>query len=494
MENLFGKIYFDNPRSLLVRIFSEKGIEKLVKDASKIGDPVKIADSVLSFIDCHLHSKDDRKYFFDKDTDCEKFIKLLVFDLKFLMIMSFYYYQIRAEHSFNEDSVYIEAFKKNYTFRSKRSFVHKKTGNNYLLRRLLPEGKKPKLFQSIIDIGLIMSLYESGSPKTNPFLYYSDDVSFESYILHENPDFEPTSFLQNFKFASFDIASVKKLFEELHATCESLGLNKNDNNARQLDYVKNFITNTSKEAYALLNQFLIERITNLNYISALYSKYPDLVNYDKTLDWTAAFNHWLVIPLFRTRLFIVENLEKTCSAKGPVIRVSSNVSSDYETQTYYPKKDPATRFLRFLFLKHEYLKDFLLPLILTTYHYVMNESKLTIGKDYKFFKTLHNTKSYLFYKYDDDNQIMPVSEIPLHDNIKFSLFSLVILNRFNELTRTASDNVLQEHLNAFDELVNVIKAKSLRSPQMIQRLNDEFVNIDISNPNTPEQLFPTFIK
>ena len=67
MENLFGKIYFDNPRSLLVRIFSEKGIEKLVKDASKIGDPVKIADSVLSFIDCHLHSKDDRKYFFDKD-------------------------------------------------------------------------------------------------------------------------------------------------------------------------------------------------------------------------------------------------------------------------------------------------------------------------------------------------------------------------------------------------------------------------------------------
>ena len=492
MQNLFGRIYLENPFELLSQIFPQKSLFELIETTKYTNSPTEIDKEVLRFMRKKIMNKQSF-YFFNRYKN-KPLIDAFESDLIFLMIFSFLYEQVHSDTYFSEESSFIKAFNEKLNFTVRRKAVHKNNRNNYILRQFLPtESTRPKLFKSVIDIGLVLSLYKSAYKTANPFISDKSENK-DSYGLGYNKStssFSANAFLQTFQYTYFGKENIEKLFDRL--LDDNITNSEIPSDIGNKAYVKEFKSSVCMEAYSLLNQFLIERIANMNYICALYHKLKS--NSRIANDNADAFRCWTGIPLLRTRLYLVKNfgeekpLPESGDSKGPIIHGRNNISDNIVL-----KPEPATTSqLGIMLHSYRYLNEYFIPIVLTLYHHVMRQRGLEIEKDSTYLKNVYKKGLYNFYRTDHsqetegennakENKKKEVTNgtiIPAHKDYKnyieqreFNMLAKNLLSDFEDLT-TIPNNDLKEHLDTLDRLFKEVRIYSLLHPEILSDLQEK---------------------
>ncbi len=493
MQNLFGRIYLEKPFELLTKIFPQKSLFEFIETSKYTNNPTEIAKEVLRFMRKKIMNKQSF-YPFNRYKNTS-LVTAFESDLIFLMVMSFLYEQIRSDTYFSEESSFIKAFNKKLNFTVRRKAVHKNNGNNYILRQFLPtESTRPKLFKSVIDIGLVLSLYKSAFKTANPFISDKSEDK-DSYGLGYNrstSSFSANAFLQTFQYTYFGKENIEKLYDRL--LDDNITNSEIPSDTGNKAYVKEFKSSICTEAYSLLNQFLIERIANMNYICALYHKLKS--NSRIANDNADAFRCWTGIPLLRTRLYLVEKfgeekpLPESGDSKGPIIHASNNISDNIVLK---PEPTTATSQLGIMLNSYRYLNTYFIPIVLTLYHHVMRQRGLKIEKDFTYFRNVCKKGLYNFYMKDhgqdteDENNAKENNKtavtngtiIPAHKDYKnyieqreFNMLAKILLSDFDALT-TIPNNNLKEHLDSLDRLFKEVRIYSLLHPEILSELQEK---------------------
>ena len=491
MQNLFGQIYLEKPLEFLSQIFPKESLSELIEKTKDTNISTEIAKEVLRFMRKKTINGQSF-YFFDRYKN-KSLINAFESDLIFLMIMSFFYNQTLSDTYFSEESSYIKAFNEKLDFTVRRKAVHKNNSNNYILRQFLPlENTRPKLFKSVIDIGLFLSLYKSALKKANPFISGKSGGK-DPYRLGYNKstnNFSADAFLQTFQYTYFEMGSIEKLFARL--LDDNITTSEIPSDTGNDTYVKNFTSSVCIESYSLLNQFLIERIANMNYICALYHKRKS--NSRIADDYADTFRCWTGIPLFRTRLYLVKHFgeEKSLPESKPAgytIHAQNNYDNDIELKPVSTTESQLGKMLN----SYRYLNECFIPIVLTLYHYVMHERKLKVEKDSYYLKNLYKNGLYNFYRIDhgqeteDENndkennktkvtngKIIPdytdyTNYIEQRD---FNAMAKTLLSDFDSITKYPNNN-LKEHLDTLDRLFKDVRTNSLLHPEMLSELKKQ---------------------
>ncbi|WP_196595143.1 hypothetical protein [Pectinatus frisingensis] len=261
-------------------------------------------------------------------------------ELKHLMIFSYYYTKnIRSKYIHKNDEQLVKFVEESINTVSKKTqdnkdyyFDPRKINDkfHYFLKRnnnqpLLPFFFESTLvnkrwstkFKSILDIEILLALIRSPSRKKNPFILIGNTDN--------NTDIH--KFLQNLSFITLD----------------------KDSNASILKYFTD--NNITKTQLSLYNDFFLERITNLNFINALYQLKVDLPFLPTSI--ILSLSNFTASPLIGTRLKIIKYTHEYFKDNNPSIDI-------------YPYM---ANYLESIFL-HQILCA--VPITNLVFHYLMN--------------------------------------------------------------------------------------------------------------------------
>ena len=405
MENIFGRNWQEakDPRNIGA-VLGPVAFDRLLRDVDGLdnNDPhyvEQIADLVVKAWGQHILLVDFMEDL-RNDPDIQN---TFYFDLKSLVMMEFLYDQTCDKRKFPNSTKYTRAFKSKFTYRSKQQEIEKKIGKlksspgdgskpePRFLSGFFPNNPRPRRFNNLVDIGLVMALFASSDPKKNPYIPH-DGIYW----------FQPFAFLQCFKTAflkkeqvtrllrywgSPDAAPDKKILETEQMLSESI----------------------CEEGYAAINQFAIERLTNMNFLIALYNLLDASGGENQNLpnkQMNTWFNCWITVPLFKTRLEILKK-----QMAGQVF--SENIVSAVP----------------------DFLANNSIPFVYGTFCHVMNRAHASIGKDEAFFKKLYADPDavdyagdqYVLFQYNKYGEICPTERFRITGKNELSgvLFDLV---------------------------------------------------------------------
>lgn len=281
MENLFGKVLPEyKMEENLKTIFSEEVFNSLKQEAEKYinegnrPDGKGCADSITENIANTAFNGMESLGFFKNlfvysDADLKKAFK---FDLKLLVILAFYYEQISINAKmvgdrFPENSPYVGAFKKNFSFKRNKQDIFRVNNNHYPLEQFfLPNDRSDNSqtesmrIHNFIDMALSMALLGSSSPSQN--IYLKDSFAKITDV---------SKFLQLFKYAYIDEESITGFLntnlKNIKPTTSTANFKGNKQYTEKNRMIKQWIDDNrryfSPEGYAILNQFCIERLLSL---------------------------------------------------------------------------------------------------------------------------------------------------------------------------------------------------------------------------------------
>lgn len=392
MENLFGKILPEyKTEENLKTIFSEDVFNYLKQEArnyvnegkqpAHIKDDVSITENIANLVfDGMERIGFFKNLFVYSNTDFQGSFK---FDLKLLIILSFYFDQISLDAGFPENTPYVDAFAKNFQFKGKKQSIFDANNNHYPLEQFfLPSGKtedgkkETMRIHSFIDMALSIALLGTSSSNN---IYLKNAFSKTVDI---------NRFLQLFKYCYFDKADISKLLKtelkKIKVSTSKMSVLPDSAFVKRNRKIKQWVDdnrlNISPEGYAILNQYCIERLTNINYIISLfdYKKNDfDLLNYSKF----GLLAYWLLVPLFKTRLMILRNLKK------------------YNGR-FIPQSDRPTEDIARFFGDSRIILEEIIPIACGMFCYLMKHCKCSIPKDDKYFIGLYRDPNN--YKNDSD--------------------------------------------------------------------------------------------
>ena len=304
MENLFGKDFSEcKDKTMLRKLFSGESFDKLLEEAKTISTSNRsqcIAESIADLSIKAMQQHDLFIYTMNPLLQRPELGKTFLFDLKFYIMASFYYGQISDNPHFDTNTNYTQAFDKYFLFRSRRREIQRKNGG-YPLPQFFPKSNKPRIYRNLIDIGLVMSLFSSVHSSKNPYIRNAEQKEFNPYV-----------FLQAFSnaFISKDDARrmlMSDVIQVAPPSCNEYG-NVSPNDAKIFESVKALVHSINVKGYAVINQFLIERLTNINFIMALYEYRISGMDSEIYLESqiSSLLKNWITVPLLKTRLKVLE--------------------------------------------------------------------------------------------------------------------------------------------------------------------------------------------
>ncbi len=405
MINVFGNNWQEakDPRHIR-SVLGADAFDKLIREADGLDrkDPQfaeQLADLVVKAWEMRFLALD---FMADLRIDADMH-KTFLFDLKTYVIMAFYYEQLINKPKFANHTEYTQAFDNSFTYKPKHQEIVRKLAKYDApsadgakpQRRFLPgffsESPRPRVYHTLIDIGLVMALIASSDPKKNPYVPSNKKYRFRPY-----------DFLQ-----SFETAFLKKeRVNELLHYWKSAGTTADK---RMLESEIILADSISKEGYAVINQFCIERFTNMNFLIS----YFNLLNADPRNNLSQPdqcnglmFNKWLHVPLFKTRLKILH--------KYKIGQLSPN--NIYE-------RIP------------ELLADTAIPFVYGTYYHIMSRAEASVRRDEPFFKMIYGDpdagsytdSQYVLFQYNEGKELCPVERFCISGKTELSniLFELI---------------------------------------------------------------------
>lgn len=278
-------------------------------------------------------------------------------------------------------------------------------------------------FYSHYDIEILLGLIESTNEAYNPFLH-----------------------LSNFEYSEVNINKFLSLFKNMH-------LNKKDE-------IKN---DFYSEEIFIYNQYLLERITNLNFINLLYELQNKYKEYNKDLN---SLYQIAASPLLNFRL---DFLNAIYSILGK-IRSSKIIYIDgYKRIIYHESRE---------ILKHQLAC--VLPILNFTFYYLISLSQkegIEVDSLFKQYFNEPNLKEKLsFFTSGMDCTPLPAKK-PLPSNTKDKNYQKLIIEVYRSFIYKTTTAIINE--NIFSRL-NLIESDQRKWLQ--DKLNDPFF--------TPLQLVP----
>ena len=404
MRNVFGNDWKEAKDPRFIRsVMSPVDYDELVREADGLdkNDPwfveqladfvVKTWDKMILLPEFMTDLRNDRDI---RDT--------LMFDLKAYIVMAFYYEQLIAKPKFPNHTKCTRAFDSNFTYKIKRQEImrkynrkefscEKKQNGARFLSGFFPDSPKARVYSNLIDLGLVAALFSSSNPSKNPYLP-SDRFS----------RFLPFAFLQSFRVA---FLKRERIAEILHYW------QTNDNVAEekiQAD-VKLLAETISVEGVAVINQFSIERLTNMNFLIAMYNLIAadpreNLIQPNQRAN--TMFENWLTVPLLKTRLIILQKFK------------AGQLLSNYIYE-----------------IIPEFLKNKAIPFVYGTFCHLMSRANASIGKNEPFFKKIYENPDtaecvgnrYILFRYKEGNVLCPMVKFCISGKTELSnvLFDLI---------------------------------------------------------------------
>ncbi len=410
MRNLFGRIPEEYKTKEHLNVFFTPACFKAVQDevrkiAEQHEDKKSCSELVAEAVLTAIEGQDSIQRALAGLLWMGNMKKVLHDDIKFIMIGSYYYEQISNGPKFGTNSAFTNAFhERKFTYSSKRTEIHNKSKDHKPLAGFFPQSKKQSVYNNLIDMGLVQAVMATKREKENPYLLMGPG----------RYEFSVFDFLQYFDTAYIDKKKVVKLLTEDLPDCNLTSYKDTD----LLPRVKMLKEEICPEGYAVLNQFMIERLTNLNFIIALHNLLQSGVNLGSGFRVGLSANYfdcWLTVPLFKTRNTVL-------------INHMGGVKYSEELDQRIPS-----------LLQHD-----LLPSIYGLYYFMMKEEGFCISKDEPFFRNIYSDpgtppesdREYkLFYfnsDEDDKKKLCPVE--------KFIITDPGLLNQLLTLEVTKSKN------------------------------------------------------
>ena len=390
MRNLFGKIRASEAGGSFAVIADEMGIPALEACAKEIVNKHKntapeseIADLVLDGL--------KKCVFFRRlvpESTNAALQEAIEQDLKLLMMASRYYYHYLYDKAgFKVINPVLQCFSENFRpthLKSKKDAL-KAHGISLPLSGIALESNTSQYYSqhSVLDIGLALGISAGTSGLTNPFLPYDSE------------SLKIRTFLNGFGHAYIDRENVKELYSQLPGVP----------------------ANFSMEAYAVLNQFCIERLTNLNFIIACYNLNARNHGFPLSHSLRKALEYWLLVPLFRARLLVLDMLYNgTYGLPGSLL--GEGILDLY---------------------------DCVIPAACSVYEMLMAESGCEIQEDDNYFKQIYadpsdpgqNGKSrYMLFRITDRKQLEPVQKFIVTEDkiLKNKLLECIGNDELDKLT------------------------------------------------------------
>ena len=237
------------------------------------------------------------------------------------------------------------------------------------------------LFHCLIDYGWIKSILASSNPGKNPYLLN---------ITGENSFNNTNAFLQSFMNAPVGhrevddfLARVQVEFTEAYNYHER-GLRKtrsgtgtSANKEKQNDFLVK-IKKLNRKEYAVLNQYFIERFTNINFIIS----YFDYVNnfetgFAKNEILEFVLKTLVTLPLLKTRLAVLEQLKINGLALKQLETDMDLTADDYTNISSFCKtKEDFLNLGNSLYNDIKYLLYELIPFMIPLFHYFIALSQI----------------------------------------------------------------------------------------------------------------------
>lgn len=404
-------------------------------------------------------------------------IQALLFDLKFLMIASGYYERLNNAPAFPSTTNYYKCLNPSFTFRVKRKDIHKNNNNQYPLKQfiLTPGAHNLERLSNFMDLGLIIGLMDSYSGGINPYIHPK-----------KSRPFKPFDFLQTFKYAYIYESNVIDLLTD---KVKTLPIEKTEYGDRPLNSDKTIsaqaesLENTiNPQIYAVLNQYFIERLTNLNFIISLYDYKENYTDKTNIYQEEGQLLSMLSLPLPHFRLAVLNTLKEP-GAKLYTGNFSESV---------------------------QLLEEHLIPLVCGTYLTVAKSDSFHIGKDEPFLKDLYadprknnpdnGQQACQLFKLNNKGQIYPVEKFHINSKTHLKIEELDELdsNYFDHAIKAARSDSFETILESI--ILPAYKTESSRyvPKRIIQKLDDagknlfkSYLNLEPSfvPPNPPEEQF-----
>ena len=416
MRNLFGKIRVAEACGFSAMIADEMGIPALEARAKEIVNKHKeaapeseIADLVLDGLKkCVFFRR-----FVPENTDAV-LQETIQQDLKLLMLASHYYYHyLYDKPKFNVVNKALPCFNDNFkpTHQKSKKDGLKSHGIPIPLQSLVLESNAAQNFsqQSVLDVGLALGISAGTSGLTNPYL-----VPYDPGIL------KIRTFLNGFRYALIDRTETEDLYDQLSEIPATVS------------------PEAYAEAYAVLNQFCIERLTNLNFIIACFNVSNLHHGLSVSYSLRRALECWLLIPLFKTRLLMLDML-----ANG-TYGIPESLFSEGILDLY----------------------DCVIPVACSVFEKLMDVSGCEIQKDDNYFKQIYadpadsgqNDKGrYMLFRKSDRQQLDPIQKFIATDDktLKNKLFKCI---RTTEL-----DKIIKQWNNSHQDKDHLDRRKHLKT-------------------------------
>lgn len=319
--------------------------------------------------------------------------KILYLDLVFNMIASYSYRMMFNDKIEIKRTLIDQCFYTATEIIKLKDNVLKKNGNNFPLPQFLfveprnaqnAETRKGipnyNLFHCLIDYGWAKSILASSSPGKNPYLL---NVTGKNSFNNTN------AFLQSFMNAPVGHREVEDFLERvedefkvyyyhekaLHKTRSGTGISANKE--KQNDYLVK-IKKLNRKAYAVLNQYFIERFTNINFIISYF-------DYASNFKTGAAKNYFLefvletlvTLPLLKTRLAVLEQLKINSLVLKQLETDVGLTEKDYTNISLFCRTDEDFFKLGTALYKDiEYLIYELIPFMIPLFHYFIALSQI----------------------------------------------------------------------------------------------------------------------
>ena len=275
------------------------------------------------------------------------------------------------------------------------------------LRRQDNKNKRASLNDSIFDIGITYGLVLGHDPSNSPFIRPVSDYNnmpdpdkenaqeILACVLVDEPqadkeqilattsastekaDFNIKDFMDNFVFVNFDETGYNESLEPLNVPLEKYPVNG---------------APISKQKFTIIENFIVERITNYNYLAKLFELHKWLrTNYHEAeLFLEPLFLELMVLPLPNTRILFIDSILKTLKLYKEEHRKPDSA--------FYSLPESFENILRFEEAMFDIVKKWnqlTVCIAVLLFHYLMKLKPLQTD-DY--FQALYNSKNYNFFE------------------------------------------------------------------------------------------------
>lgn len=427
--------------------------ESLYKDGAK-PSAEKIADKIIDFLGNDYFLLTDLQ---TAPFDCN-LLDFIKDDLKWLMMASFVYTQTcrSAADNKSKEPNYIPnntllkdafpiPFYPNKLFRVKKKYGGKYPLSTFLFDEAVNNSSKQttQLFHSIFDIAPVTSILNPSNRLVALYMNHAKQKDDAECVenLYEVPISSPTSILSPYKNMFIiarkrdkdDAKGVEDLYKDFYELAdraernlrnkkdkkkeiENKALPKNRKEIEEaidkeiknsqeyynkwkkiIPVVNQFKQITSPECYALMNNYMLEFFSNLNFLISWFDltlrfhKGNDICN-----PWDVLLKTLIFSPLIGTRLEILRQLK----LKIPNTKLSSVKRFAAETQAIDQFSHQMNR-----------ISCAILPEMILAFHYVMNALELSIDKDEPYFIDRYNSQQYQLFSYNEEKELIPNGKI-----------------------------------------------------------------------------------